>query len=157
MNGLISWNVEGHLPLLVLITGSSNLVFVDQSRPLSADTLENGQFMLAAHEWLFGRRSYLKVRIPVVGFGTGLESLGFGLSSMLSVREKLGSAQLQRFKNHVAAGQGKILSELDDLRSLFAHNFAGVADHLKVGPTLSAQLRLSVQWPGGRVHQARPV
>jgi hypothetical protein len=35
---------------------------------------------------------------------------------------------LQRFKNDVTAGQGKILSELDDLRSLFAHNFAGVAD-----------------------------
>ena len=146
MNGLISWNVEGHLPLLVLITGSSNLVFVDQSRPLSADTLENGQFMLAAHEWLFGRRSYLKVRIPVVGFGTGLESLGFGLSSMLSVREKLGSAQLQRFKNHVAAGQGKILSELDDLRSLFAHNFAGVADRKYLTHSRRSCLKLSQRY-----------
>jgi len=72
VNGLISWNVEGHLPLLVLITGSSNLVFVDQSRPSSADTLENGQFMFpprmngSLDEWLFGRRSYPKVRIPVV-------------------------------------------------------------------------------------------
>jgi hypothetical protein len=36
--------------------------------------------------------------------------------------------QLQRFKNDVAASQDTILSELDDLRSLFAHNFAGVAD-----------------------------
>jgi len=93
---------------------------------------------------------------PDLWYGLGIVGVWAAIDAF-GERKTGKRGQLQRFKNHVAAGQGKILSELDDLRSLFAHNFAGVADHLKVGPTLSAQLRLSVQWPGGRVHQARPV
>jgi hypothetical protein len=48
---------------------------------------------------------------------------------------------LLRLVKHVAKGQDKILAELDDLRSLFAHNFAGIADH----KYLSDKRRLSLK------------
>jgi hypothetical protein len=65
---------------------------------------------------------------PDLWYGLGIVGVWAAIDAF-GERKTGKHGQLQRFKNGVAAGQGKILSELDDLRSLFAHNFAGVADH----------------------------
>lgn len=65
---------------------------------------------------------------PDLWYGLGIVGVWAAIDAF-GERKTGKDGQLQRFKNDVAAGQAKILSELDDLRSLFAHNFAGVADH----------------------------
>jgi hypothetical protein len=65
---------------------------------------------------------------PDLWYGLGIVGVWAAIDAFVERKTKT-HGQYRRFKSRVAAGQGKILSELDDLRSLFAHNFAGVADH----------------------------
>lgn len=64
---------------------------------------------------------------PDLWYGLGIVGVWAAIDAF-GERKTEKHGQLERFKNDVVAGQEIILSELDDLRSLFAHNFAGVAD-----------------------------
>jgi hypothetical protein len=65
---------------------------------------------------------------PELWSGLGIVGVWAAIDAFGERRFPNRTGQLTRFKNEVTPSHIQILEELDDLRSLFAHNFAGIAD-----------------------------
>jgi hypothetical protein len=65
---------------------------------------------------------------PDLWYGLGIVGVWAAIDTFGERTGLRGGSLTQRFEARVAASQHAVLSELDDLRNLFAHNFGGVAD-----------------------------
>jgi hypothetical protein len=84
---------------------------------------------------------------PDLWYGLGIVGVWAAMDAC-GEREHLAKGGLrQRFGSKGDAEQDAILDELDDLRNLFAHNFAGVADQQYLADPRRLRLRANEPYP----------